>query len=41
MTKKLLKVQNLEASIEKKKILKKLNLEINENEIHVIMGANG
>jgi Fe-S cluster assembly ATP-binding protein len=37
----LLKIQNLEASIEKKKILKKLNLEINENEIHVIMGPNG
>jgi len=41
MSKILLKVQNLEASIEKKKILKKLNLEINENEIHVIMGPNG
>lgn len=41
MNKILLKVQNLEASIEKKKILKKLNLEINENEIHVIMGPNG
>jgi Fe-S cluster assembly ATP-binding protein len=37
----ILKIENLEASIEKKPILKKLNLEINENEIHVIMGPNG
>jgi Fe-S cluster assembly ATP-binding protein len=36
-----LKISNLEASIENKIILKKLNLEINENEIHVIMGPNG
>lgn len=37
----ILKIENLEASIEKKQILKKLNLEIKENEIHVIMGPNG
>ena len=37
----LLKIKNLEASIETNKILKGLNLEINENEIHVIMGPNG
>ena len=37
----ILDIQNLEASIENKKILKNLNLKINENEIHVIMGPNG
>ncbi len=37
----LLKIENLEASINNKKILKKFNLEIKENEIHVIMGPNG
>jgi Fe-S cluster assembly ATP-binding protein len=37
----LLKINNLEASIENKKILKKFNLEVKENEIHVIMGPNG
>jgi Fe-S cluster assembly ATP-binding protein len=37
----ILKIENLEASIEKKAILKKLDLEIKENEIHVIMGPNG
>ena len=37
----LLKIENLEASINNKKILKKFNLEIRENEIHVIMGPNG
>jgi Fe-S cluster assembly ATP-binding protein len=41
MKKILLKIENVEASIENKKILKKLNLEIKENEIHVIMGPNG
>ena len=37
----LLDIQNLEASIENKQIINKLNLKINENEIHVIMGPNG
>lgn len=37
----LLRITNLEASINNKKILKKFNLEIRENEIHVIMGPNG
>jgi Fe-S cluster assembly ATP-binding protein len=37
----LLKVTNLEASIDKVPIIKGLNLEINEGEIHVIMGPNG
>lgn len=41
MNKIILKLQNLEASIEKKKIIDGLNLEIKENEIHVIMGPNG
>jgi len=38
---KILTIQNLNASINKKQILKNFNLEINENEIHVIMGPNG
>jgi len=37
----ILKIENLEASIQNKPILKKLNIEIKENEIHVIMGPNG
>jgi Fe-S cluster assembly ATP-binding protein len=37
----LLKLENLEASIENKEIIKKLNLEVKKNEIHVIMGPNG
>jgi len=37
----LLTLKNLEASIENKIILNKLNLEVKENEIHVIMGPNG
>ena len=41
MKQKLLEIKNLQASIEKKEILKKLNLTIYENEIHVIMGPNG
>ena len=36
-----LKVENLEASIDNKSIIKKFNLEVKENEIHVIMGPNG
>jgi Fe-S cluster assembly ATP-binding protein len=37
----LLSIKDLEASIEGKKILKGLNLEINPGEIHAIMGPNG
>jgi Fe-S cluster assembly ATP-binding protein len=37
----ILDIQNLEASIDNKKILNNLNLTINEKEIHVIMGPNG
>jgi Fe-S cluster assembly ATP-binding protein len=36
-----LKIKNLEASIDNKLIIKKLNLEIKDHEIHVIMGPNG
>jgi Fe-S cluster assembly ATP-binding protein len=37
----LLKIDALEASINVTPILKKLDLEIHENEIHVLMGPNG
>ena len=37
----LLDLQNIEASIENKKIIKNFNLQIKKNEIHVIMGPNG
>jgi Fe-S cluster assembly ATP-binding protein len=37
----LLKIKDLEAKIENKKIIQKLNLNVGENEIHVIMGPNG
>jgi Fe-S cluster assembly ATP-binding protein len=37
----LLKIKNLNASIETKQILKNFELEIQPNEIHVIMGPNG
>jgi len=37
----MLKIKNLEAWIENKKILKKLNLEIKAGEIHALMGPNG
>ncbi len=37
----LLKIDNLHAGVEDKKILKGLNLEIKPSEIHVIMGPNG
>lgn len=37
----LLKVTNVEASVEGKQILKGLNLTINKGEIHVVMGTNG
>ena len=35
------KIKNLEVSINDKKILKKLNLEVKPGELHVIMGPNG
>jgi Fe-S cluster assembly ATP-binding protein len=41
MRKTLLKINNLRASIEGKNILKGINLEIKEGEIHAIMGPNG
>ena len=37
----LLKIENLNATINTKQILKNLNLNIQRNEIHVIMGPNG
>jgi len=37
----MLKIQNLHAGIEEKKILKGINLEINAGEVHAIMGPNG
>lgn len=37
----ILKIQDLNAKINDRKILNSLNLEIKENEIHVIMGPNG
>jgi Fe-S cluster assembly ATP-binding protein len=41
MNKVILKIEHLRASIESKEIIKDLDLEIKENEIHVIMGPNG
>ena len=41
MSKKLLEIKNLHASINGKEILKGINLSINEGEIHAIMGPNG
>lgn len=41
MNKTLLKIENLDAYIEEKQIIKDLSLKINEGEIHVIMGPNG
>lgn len=37
----ILKIRELQASVENKIILQNFNLNINENEIHVIMGPNG
>ncbi|MBS1600403.1 MAG: Fe-S cluster assembly ATPase SufC [Bacteroidetes bacterium] len=37
----MLKIENLHAGIEGKKILKGINLEIKAGEVHVIMGPNG
>ncbi|MDF9866842.1 Fe-S cluster assembly ATP-binding protein [Bacilli bacterium PM5-3] len=36
-----LKIENLHVSVEGKQILKGVNLEVNTNEIHAIMGPNG
>ena len=36
-----LKIENLEVSINETQILKGLNLEIKEGEVHAIMGTNG
>jgi len=38
---KMLKIENLHVNIKDKKILKGLNLEINDGEVHVLMGTNG
>jgi Fe-S cluster assembly ATP-binding protein len=37
----ILKIKNLHSSVEEKKILKGLNLEIKKGQIHAIMGPNG
>ncbi len=37
----MLKIQNLHANVEGKKILKGINLELKAGEVHVIMGPNG
>ncbi|MDG6778490.1 Fe-S cluster assembly ATPase SufC [Thiomicrorhabdus sp. zzn3] len=37
----LLKVENLQAQIDEKQILKGLNIEVNPGEVHAIMGPNG
>ena len=36
-----LEIKNLHVSVEGKEILKGVNLELNTNEFHVIMGPNG
>ena len=37
----MLSIKNLHVSVKKNKILRGLNLDINEGELHVIMGRNG
>ena len=37
----MLKIENLQASVEEKEILKGLNLEVKPGEVHAIMGPNG
>ncbi|MEM8948072.1 MAG: Fe-S cluster assembly ATPase SufC [Pseudomonadota bacterium] len=37
----MLKIENLEAGVEEKQILKGLNLEVKPGEVHAIMGPNG
>ena len=37
----MLEIENLKAEINNKKIIKGLNLKINQGEVHAIMGPNG
>ncbi len=37
----MLKIENLHVSVDGKKILKGINLEVKKGEIHAIMGPNG
>ncbi|GAA0871583.1 Fe-S cluster assembly ATPase SufC [Gangjinia marincola] len=37
----MLKIKNIHANIESKKILRGINLEVNKGEVHAIMGPNG
>ena len=37
----ILKIENLEVNIKDKEILKGINLEIKEGEVHALMGTNG
>ena len=37
----MLEIKNLKASINKREIIKGLNLKINPGEVHAIMGPNG
>lgn len=41
MKNRLLKIENLKVNIKDKEILKGIDLEINEGEVHVLMGTNG
>ena len=37
----MIKIENLNVSVEEKEILKGINLEVKSGELHVIMGRNG